>query len=202
ARHAADEGAQHGGERAAHQGIDGGDPDLPFELRILAGDGELQPLDLELDALGDGEDLPSGRGEPIAVPVALEELGAQLGLEILGLAEDGRMADPQELCRRRQRAGPRDGEHDPQLVPVQPTLIFEMRHCNLVRWRKPARLLAWPPAEGVGRMPEFGTRIDWPLEQNFWQGEFEGREFGSGVSVIFNNWAHAGGGAALHSHPY
>ena len=51
-------------------------------------------------------------------------------------------------------------------------------------------------------MPEFGTRIDWPLEQNFWQGEFEGRDFGSGVSVIFNNWAHAGGGAALHSHPY
>ena len=35
-----------------------------------------------------------------------------------------------------------------------------------------------------------------------WRGSFEGKDFGSDVSIIFNALQHAGEGARLHRHPY
>lgn len=44
--------------------------------------------------------------------------------------------------------------------------------------------------------------ITWTPDQASWRGEFQGAEFGSEVSIIFNRLDRPGEGPELHRHPY
>lgn len=45
-------------------------------------------------------------------------------------------------------------------------------------------------------------RSDWAERDDVWHGEFEGRSFGTGISVIFYTTDEVGRGPRLHVHPY
>lgn len=46
------------------------------------------------------------------------------------------------------------------------------------------------------------NREDWAEKADVWQGEFQGGEFGAGISVMFFTTDKIGGGPKLHQHPY
>lgn len=50
--------------------------------------------------------------------------------------------------------------------------------------------------------PTVLDRSDWSDGSDFWQGEFEGRTFGTNASVMFYTVNEVGKGTGLHSHPY
>lgn len=45
-------------------------------------------------------------------------------------------------------------------------------------------------------------RADWARDPELWRGRLEGREIGTGVSVLFFASAEIGAGPVLHRHPY
>jgi mannose-6-phosphate isomerase-like protein (cupin superfamily) len=44
--------------------------------------------------------------------------------------------------------------------------------------------------------------IQWTSDPKVWEGELEGRLYGSGVTIIFTRLTGPGGGPELHKHPY
>lgn len=45
-------------------------------------------------------------------------------------------------------------------------------------------------------------RTEWAEKPDVWHGEFEGKRFGTNVSVMFYTTEHIGRGPRLHKHPY
>lgn len=45
-------------------------------------------------------------------------------------------------------------------------------------------------------------RTEWAEKPDVWHGEFEGKHFGTNVSVMFYTTEHIGRGPRLHKHPY
>ncbi len=52
------------------------------------------------------------------------------------------------------------------------------------------------------KRPQILNRSDWSDGEDFWQGEFEGRTFGTNASVMFYTVNEVGKGTGLHKHPY
>ena len=46
------------------------------------------------------------------------------------------------------------------------------------------------------------TRGDWARDPELWRGRFEGRDLGTGVTVLFFSDDRVGAGPVLHTHPY
>ena len=50
--------------------------------------------------------------------------------------------------------------------------------------------------------PKLLDRSDWSDGEDYWQGEFQGRQFGTNASVMFYTTNEIGKGPPLHKHPY
>ena len=50
--------------------------------------------------------------------------------------------------------------------------------------------------------PSHLTRADWARDPRHWKGRFEGRDHGTGVTVLFFSSEEVGDGPVLHKHPY
>ncbi len=46
------------------------------------------------------------------------------------------------------------------------------------------------------------TRSDWARDPQHWIGRFEGRDLGTGITVLFFSSDEVGAGPTLHRHPY
>nr|WP_316657153.1 cupin domain-containing protein [uncultured Gellertiella sp.] len=54
----------------------------------------------------------------------------------------------------------------------------------------------------MAKEPKTLLRHEWAEREDVWQGEFEGRVFGTGASVMFFTTDKVGHGPKLHRHPY
>ncbi len=52
------------------------------------------------------------------------------------------------------------------------------------------------------REPKQLTRAEWARDPQHWKGRFEGRDLGTGVTVLFFSSDEVGAGPKLHLHPY
>ncbi len=52
------------------------------------------------------------------------------------------------------------------------------------------------------REPVHLRHADWAGDADFWRGRFEGRDIGTGVTVLFFASDKTGAGPKLHRHPY
>lgn len=52
------------------------------------------------------------------------------------------------------------------------------------------------------RKPVVLHRDDWARDATLWRGRFEGRDIGTGVTVLFYATEEVGAGAVWHVHPY
>ena len=46
------------------------------------------------------------------------------------------------------------------------------------------------------------SRADWASDPEHWKGRFEGRDLGTGITVLFFSADEIGAGPVLHRHPY
>jgi mannose-6-phosphate isomerase-like protein (cupin superfamily) len=54
----------------------------------------------------------------------------------------------------------------------------------------------------MNRAPVILNRSDWAQHDRLWYGHFEGKDVGTGVTVLFYSTEEIGKGPRLHSHPY
>jgi len=54
----------------------------------------------------------------------------------------------------------------------------------------------------MNRKPVVLNRADWAREPHLWRGRFEGKDIGTGVTVLFYATEETGAGPVLHVHPY
>jgi mannose-6-phosphate isomerase-like protein (cupin superfamily) len=52
------------------------------------------------------------------------------------------------------------------------------------------------------RTPVILNRSDWAQHDQLWYGHFEGKDVGTGVTVLFYSTEEIGKGPRLHTHPY
>lgn len=52
------------------------------------------------------------------------------------------------------------------------------------------------------RLPAILRRTDWATDESLWRGRFEGKEIGTGVTVLFYATDETGTGPTWHVHPY
>ena len=115
-------------ERRHHQArgdrLGRGDHDGAVEAAVLGRQLEAERADFALDAPRVGQQLGAGAGRLQALPAALEQLAAELGLERVEPARHRRGVDAQRARRRRQAAGVGDREHEAEVIPIPAVAEF------------------------------------------------------------------------------
>lgn len=105
-------------QEGAAEALGGTQAHVPGEHLVVAGNGGIGHGERALDLLDRGQQAPADWRQHMALRTAVEELAADVVLELLQPARDRRMVELQRGRRLERRAAACDGEEDPKVVPV------------------------------------------------------------------------------------
>ena len=115
---ALDEIAQRPGEVIGREAVRRADPHVAGEFEVDVGNLALGVQEGALHLLGGAQKRSPALVSLRAGGAPVEQLRAERGLQRRDAAADGRVVEPQPLGRGDELSGARDGEKDPDVVPV------------------------------------------------------------------------------------
>jgi hypothetical protein len=110
--------AQRGGQIVGRESVRRADPHVAGEFEVDARDFALRVQKGAFHFLGRAEKALAGAGQLRARRAPVEQFRAERGLERRDPAADRRVIESQSFGGGDELAGPRDGEEDPDIVPI------------------------------------------------------------------------------------